>query len=111
MLELRNVTTKAGGSGHIRDVNLSLRHGSLSVLIGPTLSGKATPMRPMAGLDQPTSGPVLFDGADMTGVPVQKRNAMVYQQFINYDELVNSWPQALRRVEYAGRGRDLPPLS
>jgi energy-coupling factor transporter ATP-binding protein EcfA2 len=33
-------------------------------------------------------GRVLFDGADVTGVPVQKRNvAMVYQQFINYPSL------------------------
>ena len=42
-------------------------------------------MRLMAGLDAPTSGSVWFDGNDVTGVPVQKRNvAMVYQQFINY---------------------------
>ena len=45
-------------------------------------------MRLMAGLDQPTAGSVLFDGKDVTGVPVQKRNvAMVYQQFINYPNL------------------------
>ena len=45
-------------------------------------------MRLMAGLDQPTSGRVLVDGEDVTGVPVQKRNvAMVYQQFINYPNL------------------------
>jgi glycerol transport system ATP-binding protein len=85
MLELRNVTKKVGGADHIRDVSLSLRHGSLNVLLGPTLSGKTTLMRLMAGLDQPTSGSVWFDGTDVTGVPVQKRNvAMVYQQFINY---------------------------
>jgi glycerol transport system ATP-binding protein len=39
----------------------------------------------MAGLEQPTSGEVWFNGRNVTGVPVQKRNvAMVYQQFINY---------------------------
>src|SRR6185437_1349210 len=33
----------------------------------------------------PTSGSIWFDGRDVTGLPVQKRNvAMVYQQFINY---------------------------
>ncbi len=73
------------GVDHIRDVSLTLRHGSLNVLLGPTLSGKTSLMRLMAGLDAPTSGSVWFDGADVTGVPVQKRNvAMVYQQFINY---------------------------
>lgn len=85
MLELRNVTKTVGGADHIRDVSLSLAHGSLNVLLGPTLSGKTSLMRLMAGLDAPSSGSVRFDGRDVTGVPVQKRNvAMVYQQFINY---------------------------
>ena len=85
MLELRNVTKTVAGADHIRDASLTLRHGSLNVLLGPTLSGKTSLMRLMAGLDKPTSGSVWFDGTDVTGVPVQKRNiAMVYQQFINY---------------------------
>ncbi|WFP60825.1 ABC transporter ATP-binding protein [Mesorhizobium sp. WSM4904] len=85
MLELRNVTKTVGAQEHIRDVSLTLQHGSLNVLLGPTLSGKTSLMRLMAGLDAPTSGSVWFDGKDVTGQPVQKRNvAMVYQQFINY---------------------------
>ena len=85
MLELRNVTKTVAGADHIRDVSLTLRHGSLNVLLGPTLSGKTSMMRLMAGLDAPTAGSVWFDGRDVTGVPVQRRNvAMVYQQFINY---------------------------
>lgn len=70
---------------HIRDVSLQLENGSLNVLLGPTLSGKTSLMRLMAGLDRPTSGSIWFDGKDVTGVRVQDRNiAMVYQQFINY---------------------------
>jgi glycerol transport system ATP-binding protein len=85
MLELRNVTKAVAGADHIRDVSLTLRHGSLNVLLGPTLSGKTSLMRLMAGLDRPTAGSIWFDGKDVTGVAVQKRNvAMVYQQFINY---------------------------
>src|SRR3954463_3665379 len=85
MLELRNVTKMVGAAEHIRDVSLTLQHGSLNVLLGPTLSGKTSLMRLMAGLDVPTSGSVWFDGKNVTGTPVQKRNvAMVYQQFINY---------------------------
>ena len=85
MLELRNVTKVVGGVEHIRDVSLTLAHGSLNVLLGPTLSGKTSLMRLMAGLDVPTSGTVWFDGNNVTGVPVQRRKiAMVYQQFINY---------------------------
>jgi glycerol transport system ATP-binding protein len=85
MLELRNVSKVVGGATHIADVSLTLDHGSLNVLLGPTLSGKTSLMRLMAGLDRPTSGSVWFDGKDVTGAPVQQRNvAMVYQQFINY---------------------------
>ena len=85
MLELRNVSKVVGGVTHIRDVSLTLEHGSLNVLLGPTLSGKTSLMRLMAGLDAPTTGSVWFDGKDVTGKPVQQRSvAMVYQQFINY---------------------------
>ena len=62
MLELRNVTKVVGGVEHIRDVSLTLEHGSLNVLLGPTLSGKTSLMRLMAGLDVPTAGTVWFDG-------------------------------------------------
>ena len=87
-LELRNVSKSLRGEDHIRDVSLTLEHGTLNVLLGPTLSGKTTLMRLMAGLDQPTTGKVFWDGADVTGVAVRKRSvAMVYQQFINYPTL------------------------
>ncbi|RUU78469.1 ABC transporter ATP-binding protein, partial [Mesorhizobium sp. M7A.T.Ca.TU.009.01.3.1] len=80
MLELRNVTKAVGAAEHISDVSLTLQHGSLNVLLGPTLSGKTSLMRLMAGLDVPTSGSIWFDGQNVTGVPVQKRKiAMVYQ--------------------------------
>ena len=85
MLELKNVSRTVGGEKHIIDVSLTLDRGSLNVLLGPTLAGKTSLMRLMAGLDAPTSGTVYMDGKDVTGVPVRKRNvAMVYQQFINY---------------------------
>jgi glycerol transport system ATP-binding protein len=85
MLELRNAAKMVGGEYHIHATDLAFERGTLNVLLGPTLSGKTSLMRLMAGLDRPTSGSVHFDGADVTGVPVQKRNvAMVYQQFINY---------------------------
>jgi glycerol transport system ATP-binding protein len=87
-LELENVCKKVGKEFHIRDVSLTLEAGTLNILLGPTLAGKTSLMRLMAGLDQPTSGRILVDGRDVTGVPVQKRNvAMVYQQFINYPNL------------------------
>lgn len=87
-LELRNVSKKVGSDFHISDVSLTFNAGTLNILLGPTLSGKTSLMRLMAGLDEPTAGTVHFNGQDVTGVAVQKRNAaMVYQQFINYPNL------------------------
>jgi glycerol transport system ATP-binding protein len=106
MLELRNVSKVVGGETHLRDVSLTLQHGSLNVLLGPTLSGKTSLMRLMAGLDQPTSGAVFFDGADVTGQPVQKRNvAMVYQQFINYPAMT-VYENIASPLRVAGRDRE-----
>jgi glycerol transport system ATP-binding protein len=60
----------------------------MNVLLGPTLSGKTSLMRLMAGLDVPTTGQVIWDGKDVTGLAVQQRRvAMVYQQFINYPSM------------------------
>lgn len=85
---LQNVTRIVDGVATIRDVSLTLERGTLSVLLGPTLSGKTSIMRLLAGLDKPTQGRVLVDGKDVTGADVRRRSvAMVYQQFINYPSL------------------------
>jgi len=85
LLELRNVSKKVGNTFHINDVSLKLEKGSLNVLLGPTLSGKTSLMRLMAGLDRPTAGGIFMNRVSVLKTPVQKRNvAMVYQQFINY---------------------------
>jgi glycerol transport system ATP-binding protein len=85
---LERVTRSVDGIPTIRDVSLTLERGTLSVLLGPTLSGKTSIMRLLAGLDKPTTGRVLVDGQDVTGFDVRQRSvAMVYQQFINYPSL------------------------
>ncbi len=85
MLELVAVDKRVGRDLHIADVSLTFERGSLNVLLGPTLSGKTTLMRLMAGLDKPTAGDIRVDGNSVAGTSVRHRNvAMVYQQFINY---------------------------
>ena len=80
---LDQFTRVVEGVATIRNVSLTLERGALSVLLGPTLSGKTSIMRLLAGLDKPTKGRVLVDGKDVTGLDVRKRSvAMVYQQFI-----------------------------
>ena len=84
-LELKSVSRSVQGRTHIRPTDLMLERGTMNVLLGPTLSGKTSLMRLMAGLDAPTSGSIFWNGADVTGHRVQDRKvAMVYQQFINY---------------------------
>jgi glycerol transport system ATP-binding protein len=85
---LERVTRLVDGVPTIRDVSLTLEKGTLSVLLGPTLSGKTSIMRLLAGLDKPSTGRVLAEGKDVTGIDVRRRSvAMVYQQFINYPSL------------------------
>jgi glycerol transport system ATP-binding protein len=87
-LLLKDINKYADGKMHLQDVNLELQAGERYVLLGRTLAGKTSLLRIMAGLDRPTSGKVMVDGADLTGVSVRKRSvAMVYQQFINYPSL------------------------
>ena len=83
-LTLENVVKTVGAQTHLYSMTLTL-HPGLNVLLGPTLAGKTSLMRLMAGLDQPSGGRVLMNGQDVTGVSVQKRSvAFVYQQFVNY---------------------------
>ena len=84
-LVLENISKKQGAEAYLYPMSLALVPGAINVLLGTTRAGKTTLMRVMAGLDKPTSGKVVADGVDVTGVPVSRRNlAMVYQQFINY---------------------------
>ncbi len=87
-LELRNVVKRVGGETHIYDTSVSLHDQGFNVLLGTTLAGKTTLMQLMAGLEKPTSGEIWFNGQNVTGVSVQRRNvSVVHQQFINYPSL------------------------
>ncbi len=84
-LEFKGVSRQLEGRTHIHPTDLTLEKGTMNVLLGPTLSGKTSLMRLMAGLDAPSTGRIFWNGSDVTGMRVQDRRvAMVYQQFINY---------------------------
>lgn len=88
MLTLENISRRVDSQDYLVDISLEFQRGELNILLGPTLSGKTSLMRVMAGLDRPDSGRILFDGESVLGKPVQQRDlAMVYQQFINYPSL------------------------
>ncbi|MBR1218234.1 ABC transporter ATP-binding protein [Bradyrhizobium sp. U87765 SZCCT0131] len=103
---LDHVSREVNGVPYIRDVSLTLERGTLSVLLGPTLAGKTSLMRLLAGLDKPSRGRVLVDGKDVTGFDVRKRSvAMVYQQFINYPSLT-VYENIASPLRVQGRPRD-----
>ena len=87
-LRLERVEQRVGAETWLHPLDLALVPRAVTVLLGATQAGKTTLMRVMAGLDVPSKGRVLADGADVTGLPVRDRNvAMVYQQFINYPSM------------------------
>ena len=87
-LGLEGISKKVGAQQWLYHLDLDLRPGAVTVLLGATQAGKTSLMRTMAGLDVPTTGRVLVDGVNVVGVPVRERNvAMVYQQFINYPSM------------------------
>ncbi|MEO1139922.1 MAG: ABC transporter ATP-binding protein [Pseudomonadota bacterium] len=105
-LVLENVSKQVGGLTHIHPTDLTLEKGTMNVLLGPTLSGKTSLMRLMAGLDKPATGRVLWDGTDVTGQRVQDRGvAMVYQQFINYPSM-SVFDNIASPLRLLGKSRD-----
>lgn len=87
-LSLDQINKTVGQETHLKDIHLNFSPGSPTVILGRTLAGKTSLLRIMAGLDRPTSGRILVDGRDVTGMSVRRRSvAMVYQQFINYPSL------------------------
>ena len=87
-LELRNVVKRVGAETHIFDTSLTLATEGFNVLLGATGAGKTTLIKLMAGLEQPTSGEIWFNGENVTGRSPQRRNvALVHQFFINYENM------------------------
>jgi putative spermidine/putrescine transport system ATP-binding protein len=75
--------TFADGTRALAPATLDIARGETLVLLGPSGCGKTTMLRIIAGLEAPDAGGrVLFDGKDMTGVVIEKRNVgMVFQSY------------------------------
>jgi putative spermidine/putrescine transport system ATP-binding protein len=75
--------TFADGTRALQPITLDIAQGETLVLLGPSGCGKTTMLRIIAGLETPDAGGrVLFDGKDVTSVPIEKRNVgMVFQAY------------------------------
>lgn len=72
ILEVIDVRKRFGGVIALDGVNLKVKRGSMTALIGPNGSGKTTLFNVIAGVYKPDSGKVIFDGTDITGWPPEK---------------------------------------
>ncbi len=73
--------TKSESIRAVNGVSLVIAPGELLALVGPTGCGKTTLLRLIAGLESPTAGKILLDGADVTAAQPKDRDvAMVFQQ-------------------------------
>ena len=105
-LELRNVTKRVGSEIHIHETDLRLEPGEFNVLLGATNAGKTSLIKMMSGLEVPTSGQVVVDGRDVTGMSPQRRNiALVHQFFVNYPHM-NVYDNIASPLRVAGMAKD-----
>ncbi|AGT08009.1 sulfate/molybdate ABC transporter ATP-binding protein [Paracoccus aminophilus] len=81
-IEIDEIAKAFGATSALHPVSLQIPSGALVALLGPSGSGKTTLLRILGGLEYPTSGRVLFDGQDATGLTVQERRAgFVFQSY------------------------------
>src|ERR671935_1451325 len=69
-------------------INLDISGGEFFSLLGPSGCGKTTTLRLIAGFEQPTSGRILLDGADMAATPPHRRRVnTVFQSYALFPHL------------------------
>ncbi len=72
MLELQNISFHADDKDILKDINLKIDDKFVAIT-GPNGSGKSTLLKIIMGIITPTSGKIIFDGQDITGLAVNER--------------------------------------
>ncbi|MFZ2939952.1 MAG: ABC transporter ATP-binding protein [Lactobacillus amylovorus] len=88
-VEVKNLK-KVYDNGHeaIKDVSFSVKKGDLVCLLGPSGCGKTTFLNLLAGLLNPTSGDILFDGKSVVNVaPKDRQIGYVFQNYALYPHM------------------------
>jgi branched-chain amino acid transport system ATP-binding protein len=75
-LDVREVTKRFGGFQALSRVNLTIRRGERFGLIGPNGSGKTTLINCISGTLRTDGGRIVFEGADITGLPAHRRTRL-----------------------------------
>jgi sulfate transport system ATP-binding protein len=88
MISVEGLTKRWGEFTALDGVSLTVPDGSLTALLGPSGSGKSTLLRVIAGLEAPDAGRVAIAGADVTGVPPQRRGiGFVFQHYAAFKHM------------------------
>ena len=87
-IELRDIRKSFGGVNVIKGVNLSIEQGEFMVFVGPSGCGKSTLLRMISGLDDISSGDLLFGGKSVVMLgPSERGIAMVFQSYALYPHM------------------------
>jgi branched-chain amino acid transport system ATP-binding protein len=103
-LRTEDLTVRFGGLTALNGVNFEVKPGEIRAIIGPNGAGKSTFFNCLTGVIRPTSGRILLNGANITGLPPnrisQKGIARSYQ-------ITNILPNAstLENVRIAAQSR------
>jgi len=102
-LSIESLCVGYGSTRVLDDVSLGIGKGELVALLGSSGCGKTTLLRMLAGFEQPTSGRILIDGADMTDVPPYERPVnLMFQSYALFphmtvgENLLFAIPRAVR---------------
>ncbi|MBL9050345.1 MAG: ATP-binding cassette domain-containing protein, partial [Tabrizicola sp.] len=87
-IELKNVTKSYGAVQVIKGIDLTIEKGEFMVFVGPSGCGKSTLLRLISGLEEITTGDMLFDGERVNNLIPSKRGiAMVFQSYALYPHM------------------------
>jgi sulfate transport system ATP-binding protein len=87
-IEVRSIGKRFGDFVALEDVDLTVRSGALTALLGPSGGGKSTLLRIIAGLERPDTGSVEIDGIDATRLAPRHRDVgFVFQHYAAFTHL------------------------
>ncbi|MEN4474998.1 ABC transporter ATP-binding protein [Mycolicibacterium cosmeticum] len=87
-VSLRDVALAFGGHQAVRGISLDVEAGEFFALLGGSGCGKTTTLRMIGGFEQPDSGTITIDGADVTGIPPERRPVTtVFQSYALFPHL------------------------
>src|SRR5258705_6530119 len=88
LLSLKNISKSFGSTRAVNDVSLDVAQGEFFGLLGPSGCGKTTTLRMIAGLENPESGSINFNDAEITNLPPERRGfGMVFQNYALFPHL------------------------